>query len=87
MFIKLFSEFMQGSSTVMKTKMVEAYLKRNNQCFNAEEIEERRYCSLDFKHILQDSQLLENWPSFESDLSDDPECSINCLGLAVHQVG
>ncbi|XP_054257104.1 DNA helicase MCM8-like isoform X2 [Macrosteles quadrilineatus] len=76
---------MEGSPTVNKTKAAEEYLKRHSQLFNPVDIEERRCCSLDFKHILSDKQFMEDWPDFEQHLLDEPEHTINCLGLAIHQ--
>ncbi|XP_046658470.1 DNA helicase MCM8 [Homalodisca vitripennis] len=77
--------FMEGSPTVNKTRAVEGYLQRNSQLFIASDIEERRCCSLDYKHVTSDTQLAEDWPSFQSDLLDEPDHSLNCLGLAIHQ--
>uniref|UniRef100_A0A1B6LNA8 DNA helicase MCM8 n=1 Tax=Graphocephala atropunctata TaxID=36148 RepID=A0A1B6LNA8_9HEMI len=77
--------FMEGSPTVNKTQAVEGYMQRNKQLFVASDIEERQCCSLDYKHISSDSQLTEDWPSFQSDLLDEPEHSLNCLGLSAHQ--
>ncbi|KAG8263584.1 DNA replication licensing factor mcm8 [Homalodisca vitripennis] len=76
---------MEGSPTVNKTRAVEGYLQRNSQLFIASDIEERRCCSLDYKHVTSDTQLAEDWPSFQSDLLDEPDHSLNCLGLAIHQ--
>lgn len=77
---------MVGSPTVNKTQAVERYLQRHQQLFNSADIEDRRYCSVDVKHILSDTQFCEDWIDFEKDLLDEPEQTINCLGLAIHQV-
>jgi hypothetical protein len=77
---------MEGSPTVNKTRAVERYLHRHCQQFKAVDIEERRCCALDTKDVLGDSRFIEEWSSFEQDLLEEPEHTINCLGLAIHQV-
>lgn len=54
--------------------------------FIAADIEDRRSCAIDFKHILDDKSFIEGWTNFEQDVLQEPEHTLNCLGLAVHQV-
>lgn len=77
---------MEGSPTVNKTTAAENFIKRHKQLFMVSDIEERRSCIMDYKILTADEGFIQEWPSFQQDLCDVPEVSINCLGLAVHQV-
>lgn len=77
---------MEGSPTVNKTKAVEGFCRRHKTLFLIFEIEERRSCTLDYKILIEDETFFEEWPNFQEDLCDNPEHSLSCLGLAVHQV-
>lgn len=36
--------------------------------------------------LLGDPVFMEDWPMFQEDLREKPEYTLNCLGLAMHQV-
>ncbi|XP_046388865.1 DNA helicase MCM8 [Ischnura elegans] len=79
-------EFKETSSTVDKIKSVESFIKKHGKLYPAAEIEERRTFSVDFKKLLADEEFTSSWSGFETDLSDMPEHSLSCLGIAMHQI-
>lgn len=78
--------FMEGSPIVNKTRAAENFIRRHRQLFIISDIEERRACTMDYKILIGDEEFVQEWSSFQQDLCDDPQVSINCLGLAIHQV-
>lgn len=78
--------FAEGSATVKKVRAVEAFVKRHRRLYPPAEIEERRAYSLDLKTISVDDDFNSEWPTFKDDLNEEPEHSLGCLGLGMHQV-
>ena len=65
---------------------MEEFLKQNQKLFPFAEIKERQAASIDLKMITTDEDFAEVWPKFEEDLTEKPEHTLACLGLALHQV-
>ncbi|KAG8226903.1 hypothetical protein J437_LFUL007817 [Ladona fulva] len=84
--LKIIVEYKENSPTVEKVKNMESFIKRNKVFYSLTEIEERRSYSLDLKRLLAEEELIVQWPTFKDDLSENPEHTLNCLGLAMHQV-
>ena len=65
----------------------EKYLKQNyHKCLRSE-LEERRAFSVDLKELLSDEEVKTAIPELPNLVLNSPEDVINCLGLAMHQVG
>ncbi|XP_026285524.1 DNA helicase MCM8 [Frankliniella occidentalis] len=78
--------YAEGSTTVKKIKAVETFIKKHRRMYPPTEVEERRSYALDIKLISSDENFKTEWPTFKDDLEDEPEHSIGCLGLGMHQV-
>ncbi|XP_023713676.1 DNA helicase MCM8 isoform X1 [Cryptotermes secundus] len=77
--------YKEGFTTVNKVQAMEKFIKKNSSLYSYSAIEERRSFSVDLKSLRNDSDFTSLWPTFEEDLCDIPEHTINCLGLAMHQ--
>lgn len=71
---------------VRKVKATEEFIINHRDLFNEEEVEETRSYIFDLKVCYASEEFSEKWPSFKEDLCDNPSNTLDCLGLAVHQV-
>ncbi|XP_073988603.1 minichromosome maintenance 8 factor recombination-defective isoform X2 [Rhodnius prolixus] len=74
------------SQTTFRTRVAENFFSTIIKSLKLSELEEHKYYRLDSKILLNDEALLKEWPSFPDDIRDNPSHTINCLGLALHQV-
>ncbi|XP_069669025.1 DNA helicase MCM8 [Periplaneta americana] len=78
--------YKESSPTVTKVRAMENFIIRNKSLYSYSVVEERRAFSVDLNALKSDSVFLEEWPTFQDDLSEVPEHTINCLGLAMHHI-
>ncbi|XP_075223070.1 DNA helicase MCM8-like [Lycorma delicatula] len=79
-------EYNTASPTVNKIKAVEMFFKRNYKFFNTVEIEDKRYFHIDLKYLTNnDKEFLKEWSDFQNDLNNNPDYTLNCLSLSMHQ--
>jgi DNA helicase MCM8 len=78
--------YKEGSATVNKVRAMEKFINKNSSLYSYSVVEERRCFSVDLKSLSSDSDFISAWSTFEKDLHEVPEQTINCLGLAMHQV-
>ncbi|KAK9510017.1 hypothetical protein O3M35_004892 [Rhynocoris fuscipes] len=74
------------SQTTFRTRIAENYFEKNKKSLKVNELEEQKFYRLDIKSLLNDESFLREWTSFPDDVRDNPSHTINCLGLALHQV-
>ena len=65
----------------------EKYLRQNYNSGLRTELEQRRSFSVDLKMLLNDENVKTVIPDLSNLVLNSPEGVINCLGLAMHQVG
>lgn len=82
----IFSDYKKSHDIVRQVKAAEEFVLNHRDLFNEEEVEERRSYTYDLKVCFSSSEFEEQWSSFKEDLSNDPAKTLNCLGLAAHQV-
>lgn len=82
----MISDYKTSPEIVRKVKATEQFILTHGDLFNEETIEESGACVFDLKVFLSDEEFLDKWPTFGDDLYDDPAETLNCLGLAIHQV-
>ncbi|XP_034239092.1 DNA helicase MCM8-like, partial [Thrips palmi] len=78
--------FAEGSVTVRKVRAAETFIKKHRRLYPPSEIEERRSFALDLKTLSIDDDFISEWPTFKDDLDEEPEHTLGCLGLGMHQV-
>ncbi|RZF44587.1 hypothetical protein LSTR_LSTR001345 [Laodelphax striatellus] len=78
-------EYNTASPTVNKIKSFEKYIDKNKDLYSISEIEKRKAFNLDLKVLKKDEKFMNDWPDFEDNLSNQPDLSLNCLSLAMHQ--
>lgn len=62
------------------------FVKKFRRIYIPTEIEERRAFTIDLKTVAADEEFNAEWPTFREDLDDEPEHTLGCLGLGMHQV-
>lgn len=67
-------------------RAAEAFIKTHRKLYPPNEIEEKRSFALDLKTLSVDDDFNSEWPTFKDDLDEEPEHTLGCLGLGMHQV-
>nr|CAD7462132.1 unnamed protein product [Timema tahoe] len=75
-----------GSSTVRKVEAIEQFIAGNKKLYSHTDIEERRAFTLNLKTLTNDEVFKVMWPNLLEDLTDNPETTLNCMSLAMHQM-
>ncbi|XP_034041317.1 DNA helicase MCM8 [Thalassophryne amazonica] len=82
-----FSEgFMENSPSMDKVKVFEKYFSLKINLYDKDEIERQGSVLVDYADLTDDKTVREALPELISELREQPEVILNCLGLAVHQV-
>lgn len=82
----MISDYKTSPDIVRKVKATEEFIITHGDLFNEEAIEESGACLFDLKVFLSDEEFLYKWPTFSDDLYHEPAQTLNCLGLAIHQI-
>ncbi|XP_063243461.1 DNA helicase MCM8 [Bacillus rossius redtenbacheri] len=77
--------YRDGSSIVHKVHAVEKFIAANRKSYSHTDIEVRKAFTINIKTVTNDIDFSESWPNFMEDLTDNPESSLGCVGLAMHQ--
>nr|CAD7399794.1 unnamed protein product [Timema poppensis] len=75
-----------GSSTVRKVEAIEQFIAGSKKLYSHTDIEERRAFTLNLKTLTNDEVFKVMWPNLLEDLTDNPETTLNCMSLAMHQM-
>nr|CAD7574505.1 unnamed protein product [Timema californicum] len=75
-----------GSSTVRKVEAIEQFIAGSKKLYSHTDIEERRAFTLNLKTLTNDEVFKVMWPNLMEDLTDNPETTLNCMSLAMHQM-
>ncbi|KAI5740476.1 hypothetical protein M8J76_004215 [Diaphorina citri] len=76
--------YKKDGPTDTKIKSCLDFIERHNHLYNVAEIEERRCYLVDIKVLMNDQIFNDQWKTFLQNLSNEPQHTINCLGLAMH---
>ncbi|XP_028983388.1 DNA helicase MCM8 [Betta splendens] len=78
--------FIVSSPTVEKIKVFEKYFTSRIQLYDKDEIERQGSVLVDYADLTGDRTVLEGLPDLSTELKEQPELILNCLGVAIHQV-
>ncbi|XP_076834434.1 DNA helicase MCM8 [Brachyhypopomus gauderio] len=82
-----FSEgFVESVPYVEKIKAFEQYFTSQIDLYDKDEIERKGSILVDYKDLLLNEQISVVVPDLSRELRDMPEKTLDCLGLAIHQV-
>ncbi|KAM9847557.1 DNA helicase MCM8 [Aulostomus maculatus] len=82
-----FSEgFIKSSPSVEKIKVFEKYFSSKIHLYDKDEIERHGSVLVDYADLTGDKTVRDALPELASDLKEQPELMLNCLGVAIHQV-
>ena len=77
-------EYKKNSPIIKKINTMERFLELNSELIEKSEI--GSVFNIDV-NLLYDSEVFtESWPNFKSELQNNPQHVLNCLGLAIHKV-
>lgn len=71
----------------MRVKAAEGFLERQSNLVSTDSLEAGGSLKLDTKILYKDETFMTEWSNFKDDIHEKPRETLNCLGLAVHQVG
>ncbi|XP_022608585.1 DNA helicase MCM8 [Seriola dumerili] len=78
--------FIQSSPSVEKIKVFEKYFTSKIQLYDKDEIERQGSVLVDYADLTGDKTVRKALPDLTTELKEQPELILNCLGMAVHQV-
>ena len=68
-----------------KVTSFESYVINNPDMFPLPKIEMKNAFNVDYKHLLENKNLLTEWESLATDIVNNTDFCLQCMGLAVHQ--
>ncbi|XP_034407990.1 DNA helicase MCM8, partial [Cyclopterus lumpus] len=78
--------FIESSPIVEKIKVFEKYFTSKIQLYDKDEIERQGSVLVDYADLTGNETVRGALPDLTTELKEQPEMMLNCLGLAVHQV-
>ncbi|XP_041728877.2 DNA helicase MCM8-like [Coregonus clupeaformis] len=78
--------FVESSPYVEKIKVFEQYFTSQIHLYDKDEIERQGSVLVDYKGLVEDKEVCMALPDLANQLREQPETTLNCLGLAIHQV-
>ncbi|KAM9433233.1 DNA helicase MCM8 isoform 1-T2 [Salvelinus alpinus] len=78
--------FIESSPYVEKIKVFEQYFTSQIHLYDKDDIERQGSVLVDYKALVEDKKVCMALPELSNQLREQPETTLNCLGLAIHQV-
>ncbi|XP_034754360.1 DNA helicase MCM8, partial [Etheostoma cragini] len=78
--------FIESSPSVEKIKVFEKYFASKIDLYDKDEIERQGSVLVDYADLTGDKTVREALPDLTTELKEQPEVMLNCLGVAIHQV-
>ncbi|XP_031730080.1 DNA helicase MCM8-like [Anarrhichthys ocellatus] len=78
--------FIESSPSVEKIKVFEKYFSSKIQLYDKDEVERQGSVLVDYADLTGDQSVRGALPDLTTELKEQPETILNCLGLAIHQV-
>ncbi|KAL7383308.1 hypothetical protein ABVT39_008382 [Epinephelus coioides] len=78
--------FIQSSPSVEKIKVFEKYFTSKIQLYDKDEIERQGSVLVDYADLTGNKYVRRALPDLTTQLKEQPEVILNCLGVAIHQV-
>uniref|UniRef100_UPI0037E8A5DF DNA helicase MCM8 n=1 Tax=Semicossyphus pulcher TaxID=241346 RepID=UPI0037E8A5DF len=78
--------FIQSAPNVQKIKVFEKYFTSKIQLYDKDEIERQGSVLVDYADLTGDKAVCKALPNLTTELKEQPEVMLNCLGVAIHQV-
>ncbi|XP_070772101.1 DNA helicase MCM8 isoform X2 [Enoplosus armatus] len=78
--------FTESSPSVEKIKVFEKYFTSKIHLYDKDEIERQGSVLVDYADLTGDKTVRKALPDLTTELKEQPEVILNCLGVAIHQV-
>ncbi|XP_041866247.1 DNA helicase MCM8 [Melanotaenia boesemani] len=78
--------FIESSPSVEKIKVFEKYFTSRIHLYDKDEIERQGSVLVDYTDLIKDKMVCKALPGIITDLKEQPEVMLNCMGVAIHQV-
>ncbi|XP_037543327.1 DNA helicase MCM8 [Nematolebias whitei] len=78
--------FIESSPSVEKIKIFEKYFTSKIYLYDKDEIERQGSVLVDYTDLIGDQTVCKALPDIITDLKEQPEVMLSCLGVAIHQV-
>ncbi|KAI8438611.1 hypothetical protein MSG28_011049 [Choristoneura fumiferana] len=62
-----------------------AFIEKNKNMFDLEKIDQTRSVPLDVQTLLNDTEFISSWPTFNSDIFEKPELTLPLLEYSLHE--
>ncbi|KAJ8972971.1 hypothetical protein NQ317_019318 [Molorchus minor] len=74
-----------GERILKNVQCFEQYLQSIQGTFSATDVLNNRFFTVDYESLIADDHILSDWDDLKTDLIDNTEFSLNCMGLAMYQ--
>lgn len=71
---------------MLQIRAIEGHYRSNQNIYDINNIKKLLWFPLYIQTLHEDAKFMSEWPSFKSDLHDNPEHTLACAGLAMHQI-
>ncbi|XP_039994442.1 DNA helicase MCM8 [Xiphias gladius] len=78
--------FIESSPSMEKIKVFEKYFTSKIHLYDKDEIERQGSVMVDYADLTGDKTVRKALPDLTTELKEQPELILNCLGVAIHQV-
>ncbi|XP_061829215.1 DNA helicase MCM8 [Nerophis lumbriciformis] len=78
--------FIKSSPSVEKIKVFEKYFSSRIHLYNKDEIERQGSLLVDYADLTANEVVRDALPALTTEIKQQPEMILNCLGVAIHQV-
>ncbi|XP_075973567.1 minichromosome maintenance 8 factor recombination-defective [Anticarsia gemmatalis] len=66
-------------------KCVKTFIEKNRNLFDLEKIDQTRSVPLDVANLISDTEFIEGWPSFNTELFEYPDNTLRLLEYCLHE--
>lgn len=81
----IFAAYTEGSKLTIQVKAFEIFFNDTIHAYDLPNIKSSLWFSLNLQCVQENKRFMMQWPTFNEDLADNPEETLNCVGLAMHQ--
>lgn len=81
-----FLEYSKERELLKKIEATESFLARNQDLISLDCLNAGTAFNIDINSFYKDDDFMRDWSDFKKEIRENPGETLNCLGLAVHQV-
>lgn len=84
--ISCISEQQENSELSSHINCFKKFIQKNKNLFDLEKIDQTRSVPLDVNNLINDTEFISSWPSFNTELFEYPDKTLRLLEYSLHEV-